>query len=63
MRLFEQEECGEHLNVSSCEIDEVIAEDITYEEIEEWLIVAANKEAIRALNINDYLKRREERKH
>lgn len=63
MRLFEQKECGEHLNLSSCNIDEVIAEDITYEEIEEWLIEAAGEKATRALNVNDYLRRREERKY
>lgn len=63
VRLFEQKECGEHLNLSSCNIDEVIAEDITYEEVEEWLIAAAGQEAMRALNINDYLRRREERKY
>lgn len=63
VRLFEQEECGEHLNLSSCDIDEVIAEDITYEEVDGWLIAAAGEKAIRALNINDYLRHREERKY
>ena len=63
VRLFEQEGCQEFLNLSSCNIDEVIAEDITYEEVEEWLIAAAGEKAIRALNINDYLRQRSERKY
>jgi hypothetical protein len=63
VRLFEQEGCQEFLNLLSCNIDEVIAEDITYEEVEEWLIGAAGEKAIRALNINDYLRRREERRY
>lgn len=63
VRLFEQEGCQEFLNLSSCNIDEVIAEDVTYEEVEEWLIAAAGEKAIRALNINDYLRQRAERKY
>lgn len=63
VRLFEQEGCQEFLNLSSCNIDEVIAEDITYEEVEEWLIAAAGEKAKRALNINDYLRQRAERKY
>lgn len=63
VRLFEQEGCQEFLNLSSCNIDEVIAEDITYEEVEEWLIAAAGEKAKRALTINDYLRQRSERKY
>lgn len=45
-------------------IDETIAWDwIDDEEIEKWLIDAARGKAIRALNINDYLRRRAERKY
>jgi hypothetical protein len=63
VQLFEQKGCQEFLNLSSCNIDEVIAEDITYEEVEGWLIAAAGEKAIRALNINDYLRQRSERKY
>ena len=45
-------------------IDETIAWDqISDEEIEKWLIDAAGEKAMRALNINDYLRRRSERKY